>query len=101
MDYMGRGDDCEYQGVGEGKTKKWFNSKTTQEVIPKRFRDIFQKAWWKRNVTSRATGCCLLKCAIVLVVEASLECHDSCKMTGCTGAQSSCTLRVLGPSFPD
>lgn len=102
---MERGDDCEYQGVGEGKRKKWFNSKTTQEVISKRFRDIFHKAWWKRNVTSRATGRCLLKwvnsCAIVLVVDASLEGHDYCKVTGCTSAQSSCTLRVLGPSFPD
>lgn len=102
---MERGDDCEYQGVGEGKRKTWINSKTTQEVISKRFRERFHKAWWKRNATSRATGCCLLKwvngCAIVLVADGSLECHEYCKMTGFSSAQSSSTWRVLGPSVPD
>ena len=51
-----RGDDCEYQGVGQGKRKKWINSKTTQEVISARFSDAFHTAWWKRNVISRATS---------------------------------------------
>lgn len=76
---MERGDDCEYQGGGEGKRKKWINSKTAQEVISKRFRERFHKAWWKRHGTSRSTRCCLLKWT-VLVVDGSLECHDYCRM---------------------
>lgn len=56
------------QGVGEGKGKKWINSRTTWRIIPMWTSAIFHRK--KRNMMSRATGFSLLKqingCAILL-----------------------------------